>query len=542
MTTTLENKVQSSWKSWIFLAVIILFVVFVRVRLLEFPLERDEGEYAYMGQLILQGVPPYLGAYNMKFPGTYALYAFIMSVFGQNIQGIHLGFLIVNCITVLFVFLLARKVVSGGAALAASAAYALLSLSPSVLGFAAHATHFVVLSALGGVLLLLFALRTKKGYAYFLSGVLFGLALLMKQPGLFFFLFAFSYIVYAHFSSSSGDSTKKLFAHLGMFSIGGAAPLFLTGVYLYLAGAFERFWFWTVAYASKYGTQIPVSAAFGVFKTNASKAADGFAFLWIMAILGFIVTFFYKGMKGKKVFVALFAFFSFLTVCPGFYFRSHYFVTLLPALSVLIGICIDWIDVKSASLFRTRYAGFVGIAIFLFGAGAGMASQRDYLFEKDPVKLSRTVYGANPFPEAIEIARFIKSQSLPTDRVAVFGSEPEIFFYAGRHSATGYIYVYSLMERHEYALQMQQEMIREVMSSGPKFIVVVKVATSWLMRPDSEKYMLGWLDEYISAHYTLVGVADIISADTTVYRWYRDAQEYAIQSPYHVLIFEKTGK
>ena len=31
-----------------------LFVIIVRIRLLDFPLERDEGEYAYMGQLILQ--------------------------------------------------------------------------------------------------------------------------------------------------------------------------------------------------------------------------------------------------------------------------------------------------------------------------------------------------------------------------------------------------------------------------------------------------------------------------------------------------------
>lgn len=36
------------------------------------PLERDEGEYAYAGQLMLQGIPPYQLAYNMKLPGTYA--------------------------------------------------------------------------------------------------------------------------------------------------------------------------------------------------------------------------------------------------------------------------------------------------------------------------------------------------------------------------------------------------------------------------------------------------------------------------------------
>jgi len=58
---------------WIFLAVIIpVLVIAIRVRLLGIPLERDEGEYAYAGQLMLQGIPPYKLAYNMKFPGTYA--------------------------------------------------------------------------------------------------------------------------------------------------------------------------------------------------------------------------------------------------------------------------------------------------------------------------------------------------------------------------------------------------------------------------------------------------------------------------------------
>ena len=57
--------------AWIFLAVIVLvLVIAIRVRLLAIPLERDEGEYAYAGQLLLRGIPPYKLAYNVKFPGT----------------------------------------------------------------------------------------------------------------------------------------------------------------------------------------------------------------------------------------------------------------------------------------------------------------------------------------------------------------------------------------------------------------------------------------------------------------------------------------
>src|SRR5882762_9918391 len=83
-------------RAWIVVGLTVLFVLAVRVRLRDMPLERDEGEYAYAGQLILQGVPPYKEAYNMKLPGTYAAYALIMAVFGRSPAGIHLGLALVN--------------------------------------------------------------------------------------------------------------------------------------------------------------------------------------------------------------------------------------------------------------------------------------------------------------------------------------------------------------------------------------------------------------------------------------------------------------
>ena len=78
-------------KTWILVIIAALGTILIRLRLIGIPLERDEGEYAYMAQLILRGIPPYLKAYSMKFPGIYFVYAIIMSIFGQTTEGIHLG-------------------------------------------------------------------------------------------------------------------------------------------------------------------------------------------------------------------------------------------------------------------------------------------------------------------------------------------------------------------------------------------------------------------------------------------------------------------
>src|SRR5215469_5211493 len=108
--------------------------VFVRVRLRDIPLEGDEGEYAYAGQLILQGIPPYKEAYNMKLPGTYAAYAVLMAFFGQTPAGIHTGLALVSAASIVLMYLIGRKLLDETTGIVAAVSFGLLSLSPSVLG------------------------------------------------------------------------------------------------------------------------------------------------------------------------------------------------------------------------------------------------------------------------------------------------------------------------------------------------------------------------------------------------------------------------
>lgn len=182
--------------AWIAVIAAILLVVIIRVRLLQIPLERDEGEYAYMGQLMLHGVPPFAVAYNMKLPGTYAAYALAMALFGQSIAGVHLGFLLVNIASIVMMFLLGRRLFGSLAGAVASISYAILAVHPGVDGTQAHATHFVIVCVLAGCLLLLKSVETRKLSTVFWSGLFFGLAFVMKQPGLLFLLFGALYLLW----------------------------------------------------------------------------------------------------------------------------------------------------------------------------------------------------------------------------------------------------------------------------------------------------------------------------------------------------------
>jgi len=518
-------------------AVITLVLVLncaVRFHLRNIPLERDEGEYAYAGQLMLQGIPPYKLAYNMKLPGTYAAYALILAVFGQTPEGVHLGVLLVSSVTVFLVFLLGLRLAGPTAGVVAGASYALLSVSPSVLGFCGHATHFVVLMAMAGVLLLLEALDKDRLWLFFGSGVFLGLAFVMKQPGLLFVIFGGLYLLRSEWQHGSRQLARKL----GAFSAGAAFPFALTCLILWRAGVFGTFWFWTISYASQYATNWGFSDGAHLLAKMFPAIMGPGVWIWIIAVVGITAFVWDEEMRPQSPFVIGFLLFSFLAVCPGLLFREHYFILMLPAVSMLAGIAVSSGMKILGARTQSKAAYYVPPVIFLLALGWCFYRQKDFFLEDNPVAATRKIYGGNPFPEAIPVADYIRQHTSENASMVVLGSEPEIYFYAHRHSATGYIYTYGLMEEQKYALKMQQQMISEIEAARPEALVWVNVRASWLPHDHSEGLILSWAQKYVHDHYDLTGVADI-HATQTDYRWGDDAKIYQPRSNSVVFVFKR---
>jgi hypothetical protein len=219
------------------------------------------------------------------------------------------------------------------------------------------------------------------------------------------------------------------------------------------------------------------------------------------------------------------------------HFREHHFILLLPAISLLTGVAVS-----SAAHLVTEWTNsnrlvVIPIAVFLIAFAAALITQRKLLLEMDPISATRALYSVNPFPEALEVGNYLHAHSRPSDTIAVLGSEPEIYFYAKRHSATGYIYTYSLMEDQPYAVPMQRELISEIEAMQPRFVVLVNIPTSWLVRPTSEHQVMSWAQQYVEARYDVVGIADLQSNDHTEFRWGPDASRCEPASAYSVYVF-----
>jgi hypothetical protein len=120
----------------------------------------------------------------------------------------------------------------------------------------------------------------------------------------------------------------------------------------------------------------------------------------------------------------------------------------------------------------------------------------------------------------------------------VLGSEPQIYFYSDRHSATGYIYTYGLMEPQKFASQMQQEMIREIERARPKFLVSVVMSDSWLQRPESERLIFTWANEYAAQNYTVAGFVNLVAPDKTDY-YFDNVPQSVPQLGKYILIYQR---
>jgi hypothetical protein len=537
-TSTAEIPRTSGFSvRWEYVAIllVILLIAGIRFRLRDFPLERDEGEYAYAGQLILKGIPPYELAYNMKLPGTYAAYAAVMAVFGQTSAGIHAGIIIVNAACISLVFVIAKKLFDPTAAVAAGAIFGLFTIRPVLLGLAGHATHFVTLAALASIYLLLRACGTSRYALYFCSGICAGLALVMKQPGVFFGIFAALYLCWSEWP---GNATRGPFLRkIAWFSAGGIFPYALTCLILWRAGVFPKFWFWTVSYARAYGSEMIVMQGLHHFANRMELQKEHLGVIWFLIVLGAAAFLWDRKIKQHALFTVGLLAFSFLAVSVGFYYRGHYFIMAYPVLAMLTGVGLSSAQALLVKLRWGRAATAVPALIFVLAFARALYAERQTYFLDSPHEASRHVYGSNPFPEALGVGNYVREHSAPDARVAVLGSEPEIYFYSHRLSATGYIYTYPLVEDQPYGLVMQAEMIKEIEAVKPEIFVYVMLHESWLTQTQADQRIFDWTESYIKEHYTLEGIAD--GGNHDVYRWGPDAGEYRPRRPEFILVYRR---
>jgi hypothetical protein len=523
---------------WVALSLVILFVIVVRIRLLNIPLERDEGEFAYVGQLMLEGIAPYKMAYVIKLPGTAAVYALSMWLFGQTTAGIHLGLLLANVTAIVLVFLLAKRWFGAGVGLIAGATYALMSLSWAVYGNAAHATQFVAPAALGGILLLLRGLESGRLAALFWSGILFGFAFLLKQPGIFFGAYGGLLLLGNELKTRPVDWVLCL-KKAAVFCLGIILPFVVLCLILWHAGVFGKFWYWSFTVAGGGWASLREGWDNFILYVRVLRVSWQWPF-WLLAGLAPPFVFWSRATRLLRPSFLGFCGASICAGCVGLRFNPHYFVLTLPAVGMAIGLGV----MEARWLLKNppfpAFASFLPVTFYCLLCGCVMFADRLYFFTGTPDEISGAIYPDAPFRAAVKVAACIQNNSAPDSRVAVIGSEPEIYFLAHRRSATGHLSTYILMERRPYSRHMQEEMIREIKAAVPEYIVFINLSSSWRMDLRARHTTLtDAMTQYEKDYYTLVGVlVDGPLPNQRLFYWDAQAMNYPSNPQPYISVYK----
>lgn len=521
------------WGHYVFLSMGLLFTSYVRLRYLQLPLERDEGEFGYIAQRILKGLSPF-EAYNYKLPGVPCIYALFMKLFGETVSAIHIALLAANLGASLILFAGFRRLLGDWFAAIAAVTFSLFTLDLTVLGTAAHATQFACLFMVAALYFLLREKRNMLNSA--LVGLMMGLSFTMKQPAFLFILFGAAFLLILQLASKPMNRLKTL-VHMLVYASGAGLPYLIISSIALSFGQFALFWKWTFTYPMYYISTIPPAQGWDNFKIIFGEIFGRFPLLWCLAGIGLIASVMNRDKDvARRIFMFMFLIVSVLTIIPGYYFHHHYFVMIMPAVAICVGSAFAYL--KGLLGKHTSASGPISVALFIVIAAAGIVSQKDFYFNYSDDEYSTVRYLHNPFREAIKVAEYIQSNTSEKDKILVAGSEAEIYFYAKRTAASGYLFVHGLVSRQPKNLEMQYEFIAEAEKNKPEVMVLCGVAYSWLIQPGTPDTVLRWFDRYSGANYDITGIVDM-SDQGTIYKWGAEAKDYIPQAANYLVIYKR---
>jgi hypothetical protein len=440
--------------------------ILLRSQIAAIPLERDEGEYAYIGQRWLQGDVPYRDTFDQKPPGAFAAYACILCVFAPSATVIHWCIQVYSLATIACVFWLGRMLYSTTVGFYAACLCAFLTTSASLLGNSANTEQFMILPITAAMLSLIRAVdRNSPGFAV-VSGMLLAGAMLFKQVAFLNFVFSGVYLlIYG----------KRVAALLGALALGTLLALTPVALYFWAKDAGPQFYDCAIGHNVRYASVLGLMG-YGINFELAMR--EILRVQWpVYASAGIAVGLVAwrrvgrprQSMARADVTLFLWLAFSAAAISVGGYFREHYFVQAIPALAILAARGITEVA-ELIPHFPGRALGPVlCTAVILYG----VARESWYFLPGSPTDKCRQLYGDYVFPESPAIGRYLAAHSIPTDRILIIGSEPQILCCAGRKSATRYIFFYPLTLTSEDARQRQQEVLKEIREHPPKFIIAI---------------------------------------------------------------------
>ncbi len=218
---------------FIFTLILIAGVILGSASLL-YPFGRDQGIYAYAGQMLLQGKIDYKYVFDLKPPGVHFVFALGQLIFGKSMMGMRMFDILWQSVTGFVLFIIIYKLTKSKLAGFLSSVLYIFLYYRLDYWHTLQADGFLNLPFALSILFVLLSDKEKYTSLLLAAGVLFGITILFKYT---LFIFLPLLVIILIFQPGLQNRIKKVFLYLAGFVI-----INLLDVSLYLfAGALDEF-------------------------------------------------------------------------------------------------------------------------------------------------------------------------------------------------------------------------------------------------------------------------------------------------------------
>ncbi len=458
-----------------------LALVFVLIFLLRLPsstelvIDWDETVYWIIAQDVAHGGSIYQTSWDNKGPLLFFVFVPVIKLFGNNILALRIFATIYLCITMLFVYLICRRLFGKRIGLVGPLFYGVF-FTRSQGGLASNRELFMMLPiALATFCLVEYEYNgAKSRLKLFFCGLFSAASILMIQTN-FFIVMLFPLILLIK-KVEFNDYTWKLFIRdLSFYLFGGITITAITLCYFVFHNSVYDFLYAFFLYSYKFVGQHSFAPSLHGLVTMLKERinTDGFTIASLISLL--IIVFnknHYEKTKYLNYLVSGLLFFSLLGIVAGKHSWPHYYLQMALVFSILVCFALSAIKIDEENLIKVMYC-LLAVAI---AANIGTLS----VFLNSPSSYKLT--------EEYEIANYIANNTASSDTIFVLegGSEPTIYLLSNRRAPTKYFFW--LHHTFKDVMPDDNTILMEFSRNKPKYIIYNKSARHELKH--IERFML----------------------------------------------------
>ena len=415
----------------------------IRLPYLAEPFDTDEGGYAYLARMLLDGQVPYRDVWDNKPPLVFLIYAAALAI-SDRPEAIRLAAAVSVSLATLLLIGLGREVFGTRTGLLAGGCFVLATALPRLQGMNANTEIFLLPGWIGAAWVFLIGLRTGARWTWPATGALAGLACLAKPVAGWLLLAVAALFLWLIWQGKL--TWPAAFRRTCLILLGLALVVAPFAVYFWmhqaLGDAIQAIFLFNRLYlARNFGVALDrYGLGAMLFVPNRSVVLED-PFIWLFGLAG-VLSLPILGLNARTGCLLLWTLAGYLGAKTGWLELAHYYLQVVPALALWAACYLTRIVPLLAR--RHRYASWIvgsTAALLLLWTAATSAP---ILAAGSPERVHALKFA---FPDRGEwnvqapaIAAYLASRTAPDETIFIWGREPQIYYYARRRAASRYIH------------------------------------------------------------------------------------------------------